>query len=330
VYRKLKFSFVKRVLKWLLGVLVLVFVGRHIARTWVDLKSHGRSIHLDPFWAVVSVGLYLAGLILCGIYYSDLLRASTSPTPRIPAVRAYLISHLGKYVPGKAMVVVMRVGLVAPYGARPATAAFATVYETLVMMAAGALLAVIGYALTPGLVLPIPLGYFGTRHVPIVAVALVLEVVFLVVVTPGVFRKLSRLISLPFPGVGPDALPALSSGLLARGMFWTGAGWVFLGLSQVAILQALLPSSVPLALWPAVVASVALATVAGFVIGVAPGGLGVREWVLWTALAALGSSIDQDIAVVAALALRLSWVVGEILAALMLAVIRPRRPRTSS
>ena len=35
----------------------------------------------------------------------------------------------------------MRVGLATPYGARPATAAFATLYETLVMMAAGGLIA---------------------------------------------------------------------------------------------------------------------------------------------------------------------------------------------
>lgn len=56
----------------------------------------------------------------------------------------------------------------------------------------------------------------------------------------------------------------------------------------------------------------ALATVAGFVVAVAPGGLGVREWVLWTAL---GAVLDQDLAVVASLGLRLAWVVGEVVAA---------------
>ena len=62
-------------------------------------------------------------------------------------MRAYLVSHLGKYVPGKAMVVVMRAGLSMPYGARGATAAIATFYETLVMMAAGSLMAALGFAL---------------------------------------------------------------------------------------------------------------------------------------------------------------------------------------
>ena len=65
----------------------------------------------------------------------------------------------------------------------------------------------------------------------------------------------------------------------------------------------------------AVIASVALATVAGFAVPVSPGGLGVREWVLWTSL---GSLIDQNLAVMAALALRLVWVVGELLAGALL------------
>ena len=57
-----------------------------------------------------------------------------------------------------------------------------------------------------------------------------------------------------------------------------------------------------------------------------PGGLGVREWVLWTALA---SAIDRDQAVVAALVLRLAWVIGEVLAAAILTVIRPALPEAS-
>ena len=52
-------------------------------------------------------------------------------------------------MPGKALVIVMRVGLTAPYGVRPATAALSTFYETLAMMAAGALVAALGFAMGP-------------------------------------------------------------------------------------------------------------------------------------------------------------------------------------
>jgi uncharacterized membrane protein YbhN (UPF0104 family) len=97
-------------------------------------------------------------------------------------------------------------------------------------------------------------------------------------------------------------------------------GWTLLGLSQVAVLGMFGPGTMPRSSWPAVVASVALATVAGFVVPISPGGLGVREWVLWTALA---TSIDRDRAVVAALVLRLAWVVGELLAATVVGLFRP-------
>ena len=61
-----------------------------------------------------------------------------------------------------------------------------------------------------------------------------------------------------------------------------------------------------------VIASVALATVAGFVVAVLPGGLGVREGVL---MAALAPALGNDHAVVAALSLRLVWVAAELVAA---------------
>ena len=56
------------------------------------------------------------------------------------------------------------------------------------------------------------------------------------------------------------------------------------------------------------------------VIAPCAGGLGVREWVLWTAL---GASIDRDLAVVAALTLRLVWFVGEAVASASIFAIRP-------
>ena len=55
-----------------------------------------------------------------------------------------------------------------------------------------------------------------------------------------------------------------------------------------------------MALWPAVVGGVALATVAGFAVAVLPGGLGVREGVLMTTLS---PTLGADTAVIAALAL---------------------------
>ena len=292
----------KLAIKTTIGLIVLAAVGRHVYKTWQSLHERGASIRVEPGWVAACVALYLAGLACDAAYYAIVVDRGSARVPWFAAVRAYLISHLGKYVPGKAMVVVMRVGLTSPYGARPATAAFATLYETITMMAAGGLVAAVGFLAPPARPLWAALG-------------LGLGVGFLVLVEPRVFPRISRLISVPFPGVGPDAVPRLSHGLLALGLLWATAGWILLGLSQAAAVRALTSAGPAPTLWPSIIAAVALATVAGFAVAVMPGGLGVREGVL---MAALAPTFGDTTAVAAALLLRLGWVGAEALAAVVL------------
>lgn len=306
-------------LKLVVAVLVVLAVGRHVVKTWRDLHSGGRALHFDLGYLALAIGLYLAGLCVFGVFFWRILAASATPVGLLAAIRAYLISHLGKYVPGKAMVVLIRAGLVAQAGARPATAAFATLYETLTMMAAGGLMAALGFALRP--VAPLRLALGSERGVPLppLLLSLILAIPFWAMIWPRVFPRLSAWISLPFPGVGPEALPRFSGSLLGVGLACSAVGWILMGLSQVAVVWALDPAGVAVREWPLLVASVAVATVAGFVVAL-PGGLGVRELVIMTTLA---PAMGADLAVVAALALRLAWVIGEVAAALLLSFVRP-------
>ena len=304
----------KIAIKVVIAIVVLWAVGRHVERTWRDLQSHKQTLRIEAAWVGAGVVLYLVALSAFGVFFHRILHSSATPVRFAASLRAYLISHLGKYVPGKAMVVVMRVGLAAPYGARPATTAFSSLYETLVMMAAGGLVAAVGFAFEPGQRLPLLLG-------------LGLGVAFLIVVDPKVFPRLSALATMPFPNLGPDALPRFTRGLLGEGLLWSFGGWILLGLSQLAVIRALVPTGLPVRQWPMVIASVALATVAGFTVAVMPGGLGIREWVLMTTLT---PALGEDMAVVSSLALRLTWVLGEALAAAVLFVARPPLPRPTA
>ncbi len=326
----------KAVAKGILTLLVLAFVARHVLRTRADLLARGVSLEFDPGWLSASVALYLAGLLAFGAYFWRVLGRGDTPVGFYSAIRAYLVSHLAKYIPGKAMVVVVRSTMVVPDGARVSTSAFATLYETLVMMAAGGLVAAAGFGLRaiseprsggPSTRFALPWGGRPEVEVPFSGLGVAAGLGFLVLVWPGVFPKLAGWIRKPLRGVGADALPRFSAPLLLEGLAWSTVGWVFLGLSQVAVIAGIGPSGlVPRAAdWPLAVASVALATVAGFAVPITPGGLGVREWVLWTALA---STLDRDWAVVAALVLRLVWVLGEVLVALVLMAIPPRSRRS--
>lgn len=153
-----------------------------------------------------------------------------------------MVSHLAKYVPGKAMVVVVRTGMVVPYGGRAATAAIATFYETLVMMAAGGLVAAAGFAGAGGshrveLTLP----RWGLVALPIYQIdsvaGLGLGLGLLLLVIPSIFRRLAGLITMPIPGVGPDALPRFTGRLLCYGLLWSVGGWILLGLSLLAVVR---------------------------------------------------------------------------------------------
>jgi hypothetical protein len=318
--------------KTAVALVVLWAVGRHVIHTWHQLRDEKRSLHFEPAWLVASGVLYLAGLSAYGWFYERILRSSATPVRLFPALRAYLVSHLGKYVPGKAMVVVVRTGMVASCGGRASTAAIATFYETIVMMAAGGLIAAAGFVMAvESRPATFRLPFWDSVELPVYRVAtaagLGVGLGFLLLVVPPVFGRLAKFVSLPIPGVGPDALPSITVRLLGQGLLWSSVGWALLGVSQLAVVRAFDPAGaaalVALGLVPVVIASVALATVAGFVVAVLPGGLGVREGVLMSALApAVGSSN----AVVAALVLRLVWVGAELAAAALLLPWYPRPP----
>ncbi len=97
-----------------------------------------------------------------------------------------------------------------------------------------------------------------------------------------------------------------------------------LGLSQVAVVRAVVPTALGPTAWVRVIASVTLATVAGFTVVISPGGLVVREGVL---MATLSPAVGADRAVVSAIAPGLTRVLAEVLVAAVLSVARPSPPR---
>ena len=61
--------------------------------------------------------------------------------------------------------------------------------------------------------------------------------------------RISRLISMPFPKVGPEALPRFTRRLMGEGLLWSLAGWALMGLSLVAVVRtATSTAGVPVAL----------------------------------------------------------------------------------
>lgn len=313
--------------RWLKPVIALVivgFVGIQFARVLGQPEVWEAADRLEPTTLFAAALGYLFALTCWGGYWVRLLARQCQPVPLWPGLRAYYVSQVGKYVPGKAWTLLLRAGLVRGYGVSLGTAVLAGFYETLTAMAAGALLAAV--------LLPLVStgdGQLGQR-------ALVLLAVAGVPILPGVFNRLVARLAKPFRPVDAAPLPNISTPTLLGGLAQSLLGWLALGAGLTLIIARLFPS-VPdqpealVGLTLRCTAYLSLAYVAGFLVLPAPGGLGVREVILQQTLAGeLASAYDaptaQGLAALVALALRAVWTLAEAALAGLAYCTGPRPP----
>jgi uncharacterized membrane protein YbhN (UPF0104 family) len=294
--------------------LVIWGIWRSIARARGEIAERGFSLaEINPGWVLMAAAIYGVGLLPMWWFWRRTLHAFGQKPTIISSMRAYFIGHLGKYVPGKAMVVVLRTSFIRGAEVDTTVAALSVFVETLTMMAVGAFLAA-----------AILFVQFSDQML-LQALALLLMLATGVPLLPPLFRHLVR--RLQVARVNPDVdrlLQGLTYKLMGLGIVACTVGWGLLGLSLWATLQAM-PLLTPLeSLWheaPRLTASVSLATVAGF-LSLLPGGLGVREWVLNELLA---PTFGTALALTAAVVLRLVWLATEAGLSAALYLWHPRR-----
>lgn len=273
---------------------------RELEAKIATLQSHRRGILRFNFPSfVASVFLCMLGMLPPGLFWHRTLKGLGYPLPKLPTFAAYFLGHLGKYVPGKAMVVVLRVGRLRRMGVPTSTAMISIFVETLVLMAVGGALGGICIALSDA-----PIWMIAGAWCMVLATALpTLPPVFRRVV--GFLAKKRRL------GVQESDLNGLSWRLLGEGWCWNVVGWLLMSLSLWTILLGMLPEKQnELMSHPAIIACIASATlsvVAGFV-SFLPGGAGVREMVIITLLAPW---IGSAPAIIAAVWMRLASLSAE-------------------
>ena len=296
-------------LKLLIVVVVIWALRRTLLEGLEQLRSEQWSF--DPFWLIISGLLYLLGLLPAGLFWRHVLR-KMGQEPRLgETLRAYYIGHLGKYVPGKAMVVILRTGLIRSQRVDTALAAVSVFFETLTMMAVGAFLAALILA-----------GLFRGQWV-LCTLAFGLAAASAFPTLPPVFRQVLRFtrVGKTHPEIA-DRIQRLDQATLLRGWISMVFVWILLGLSFWAVLRAMgIAEATLLPNFLGYVASVSLAMVAGF-LSLIPGGAVVREAIL---TGITGPSLGEGVALVAAVALRLVWLVSEmVISGMLYWFARPR------
>ncbi|GIW80501.1 MAG: hypothetical protein KatS3mg105_2308 [Gemmatales bacterium] len=321
-------------IKAFLAAAILFAIGR---RFWLDLRQHPEiwDVSLRPGPLILAALSFVAGMTFFALYWIRLLKRLGQHPQFLPAMRAYFVGQLGKYLPGKAWALLMRTTLGSGPGVRLGLAAATTFYEVLATMSSGALVAAVVFFLfapahstisdaeiwqslvrleaSPNLILG--------RRVLVALAFLFLAPVGLPIIPP-VFNRLVDRLSLPFRDKDADPFPQFTMSMLLEGLGITLFGWILFGLSTKWTIEALQFGNVS---WDwkqsaLLMGFVALSYVAGFVIIVVPGGLGIREFLLTIFFVphfsqTMGIEEARGAAILTALVLRLIWTVSEVVIA---------------
>jgi glycosyltransferase 2 family protein len=199
----------------------------------------------------------------------------------------------------------LRAGLLANPGVETAVVATSVFVETLTTMAAGSLLGAICLAI-----------WHSGQHIFILGAIAAMLLTGLPII-PAIFKQIVRRLRIGKIDLrAADRLGHLPVQAMLAGWLSLLGGWVLQGLSLWAALVAIgAPVSNDASEFSAIVATTSLAVVAGFIVAFTPGGIGARELVVAQLLYTLSPHLGEANAVVAAIILRLVWLVSELVVA---------------
>ena len=298
-----------RVLQWLLGLAIVGLAVRSLVRNWDELRAQPLKWSVEPGWILLSA---VVVWLMYALLISAWRRMLTAWGPGLdfwPAARIWMVSSLGKYLPGKVWavagmaVMAQRAGI----GAGPATGS-AVILQVLAIGTGAAVAGLTGWgALStayPGAVT----GLAALLAVSVGGIGLLLW--------PGLLNRVLRIAA---PDAGPVTPPP---GAVVFGLAANAVAWIGYGVALWLLARGLLPE-VRLGLLPATAVFTA-SYLAGFLALFAPGGIGVREGVF---ILMLQEPIGIGAATALAIASRLLLTVTELGAAVPFLVFPRGRPR---
>lgn len=321
-YSVLRSRWLMRAVQAAIVLVVLWFVRRTVLGALEEL--HAFHLHVNVAWLIAAGVLAMLGYLPAGLFWHRLLRVLGQDAGLAETLRAYYVGQLGKYVPGKFMVIVIRTGMIRSHRVQTSLAVLSVFFETQTMMAVGGFLAAAVLAIL----------FHEQRWLFLAGIGFMLLAGL--PTFPPIFRRLARLL-----GVGRSdpttaaRLDRLGYDTLLLGWLAMTMGWLLTALSLWATLRAMgVPGVDAFHHFAYYLGSVSLSKVAGFV-SLIPAGLGVADLTLTELLRLYGTKVlslsdAQATALVAAVLLRLTWLVAEIVISIILYAVGRRGRRDDS
>ena len=321
--------------KWLFAAIKLAvvallvwFLRDMLSKAFADLSEH--TWHVKPAWLVLAGLLYVAGYMPTAVFWHRLMRSAGQPVGLFETIRAWWVSQIAKYVPGKAMVLVVRAGMLRNPNVETSVVTATVFVEVLAVMAVAALLSfVVLLAMNGRELFQLLSGVHSFADLIKVAntnAAITVVAAFGMFLATGLpawppmMRFLVRILGVgKLAPTAAEKLGRVPYRVYVLGWIAMAGGWIVQGLGLWATLRSLdVPTS--LADLPMQTATVAMSSVAGF-LSFIPGGAGVRELVQTELMT--GRYTPGD-ALVATIILRLVMVVSELIVSSILYVLGPR------
>jgi uncharacterized membrane protein YbhN (UPF0104 family) len=274
-------------------------------------------------WLIPAAVVYLLAYVVWGRYYVTLLRNQGAHVSTATGLRAYFISQMGKYVPGKVLVIVIRIGMLGNIGISRTAVGITAAYESLVWAGAGAMVGVL--LLPPSLWegLRAELRARGGDLPDVNRYWLILPLAAASIGLVGLNRFVNR-VNRWRKGRHAPQLPRVKLHMVLIGLAYDSIGWLILGGSLLLTLRGLQPGAGPVTAdeyWH-LVSIGGIAYVLGFAAFFMPAGVGVRDLTLQLLLAVElkarmgtdGSAAD-GLAAIAAVMFRLIGTAAELIMA---------------
>ncbi len=310
-----------QIAKFLVIILIIAAFAQVFYKAYGQYQSMNPKPEIDWLQLLAAGGVYILGLIPPAIFWHCLLKRFNQNPGWGESICAHICGHIGKYVPGKAMVVIIRTAMVQSSRTNIPVAAAAAFLETLTLMAVGAFLACVyltWHAIQTGDWL-------------LLAGSVVMVLCAGLPTIPAVFVWIVRKIGKNKIAAGLEDIEHLPARVLVFGwgleiLCWLGFAvsyWLTLGAVGVNNLHFLSDL-------PQMIGVVSFAVSAGFLILVLPGGLGVRDLAfigLMTPFLEIkmpGSGLAM--ATIASIVLRLTWLIAECCVAVVLYAVKRSLP----
>jgi uncharacterized membrane protein YbhN (UPF0104 family) len=299
-----------RVVFWFKVVVLLTVAGIvawKLHAAWIKVED----LHLaiDWSWGGVALAGFSGSMITSALVWRWLARRMGDRSPAFPLLASYTYSQMGKYIPGKVVLLLMRVERAARFGMTPAVCTLSTLLENALYMISGGLVGMLAIVRIAHEVDP-------TYRLLLWPVSIAGVLVLIAACAPplfyGIVNRLLR--KMKKPEVPPQ--DRLGAGTLALAVLGFIPCWLFGGLAMWGSCQCV--HAVPLGDCWWFAGAYALSVIIGMA-SLLPGGAGIREAALGAAAAlqfhALGVEHSQAVLLGGAVAIlqRIFQVIVEML-----------------